>query len=129
MKFLTKDIKTNERYTVETKYNDAEIDKTKSVEKSKQFLGLLRNTEGKCAEDNCFTSANITTEDPIAIECAMKATFDEDGINVKYKIPERSREEYPLNKLQTGINMMYSRMLLNVSGETDVRETGNYDVK
>ena len=78
------------------------------VEKSKQFLGLLRNDEGKCKHDNCYQSNIKKNQNPIALECAQEAVFNEHGTNVLYKIPNMTRVEPALNKLQSGEKILYS---------------------
>ncbi len=75
------------------------VDETK---KSKQFLGLLRNKEGKCYEDDCFEEKDLVKN------CVKKAEFDKDGKNVSYKLPNTTEREMPLNKLQSGEQMLYA---------------------
>lgn len=102
-------------------YNEATV--VNSIEKSKQFLGLLRNSTGKCKYD-CVNFKNslsldpeiLITQVPTAYKCAKDAEFKRDGKNVKYKIPNMSREESPLNKLTSGIEMLYSVLQSNNTG-------------
>ena len=95
-----------------------------SIEKSKQFLGLLRNSTGKCAVENCYRDSKKT------YECAKMAVFNEEGKNVAYKIPSMTREETPLNNLTSGLQMLYQ--LLGANGvssskkTTDSQLTGEY---
>ena len=91
----------------------------KPVEKSKQFLGLLINSTGKC-EYNCDTKLN-TNSDPTALKCAKEAVFVKDGINVKYRIPNTDIEEEPLDKLISGLQMLYS-MLQSNNTEDDEKD-------
>lgn len=87
-----------------------------SIHKSKQFLGLLRNEEGKCSEDDCYTSEDWKEKDPKAIKCTEKAEFDEEGTNVSYRIPGTNIKEAPLNKLESGLEMLYATMQSNYEG-------------
>lgn len=76
-----------------------------SVEKSKQFLGLVRSSTGKCKhKGKCFDDVQK------AKECAQKAEFDKKGINVTYKLPDRTIEEEVYGKLKSGEKMLYSLM-------------------
>ena len=87
-----------------------------SIHKSKQFLGMLRNAEGKCSEDDCYTSENLEKKDPKAIKCTEEAEFDEEGTNVTYQIPGTNVKEAPLNKLESGMEMLYAIMQSNYDG-------------
>lgn len=82
-----------------------------SVEKSKQFLGLLRNETGECPYD-CYEKNKWDN----AKYCVQEAVFDEEGYNVSYKIPNMERYEMPLNKLQSGLEMLYAMLQSNTSG-------------
>lgn len=99
-------------------YNEATL-AFEPVEKSKQFLGLLINSTGKC-EYNCDTKLN-TNSDPTALKCAKEAVFVKDGINVKYRIPNTDIEEEPLDKLISGLQMLYS-MLQSNNTEDDEKD-------
>lgn len=70
----------------------------KSVEKSKQFLGLLRNDTGECEED-CFEETAWRRQNPKALKCVEESVFNKDGINVAYRIPNMTRMEEPLRKV------------------------------
>lgn len=95
-----------------TTYNPATI--KNSVEKSKQFLGLLRNSTGECPYD-CYEKNTWDN----AKYCAEEAVFDEEGINVSYKIPNMDRYEMPLNKLESGLEMLYALLQSNTSGYSE----------
>lgn len=95
-----------------TEYNPATI--KNSVEKSKQFLGLLRNSTGECPYD-CYEKNTWDN----AKYCAEEAVFDEEGINVSYRIPNMDRYEMPLNKLESGLEMLYALLQSNTSGYTE----------
>lgn len=87
-----------------------------AIEKSDQFLGLLKNSTGKCPTD-CFTEDEPkTTNDIKALQCIDESKVDFDGKNVQYKIPNMTRTEPPLNKLQSGIEMLYAILQSNDSG-------------
>lgn len=109
--FITKKEQMNRTITVVSSYEQI---KTNSVEKSKQFLGLLRNDDGKCPHD-CYSYFTPVTE-PTALKCAEEAVFNEDGTNVQYTIPGMDKTEAPLNKLTSGLQMLYSNMQSNSSG-------------
>ena len=106
--FLTSTTTATQTTTTITTYNPGVL--KNSVEKSKQFLGLLRNKDGKCPYD-CYTNTNQ------AKYCAEKAVFERDGINVPYRIPNATRTETPLNKLISGKEMFFS--LLGQDYEND----------
>lgn len=120
--FPVKETTTTQVITSTTTYNES-IQEGDSVEKSKQFLGLLRNSTGKCEYD-CFpkgilgniiddTIGNLT---PIAYYCSKEAEFDRNGINVQYRIPNMTRTESPLDKLISGLDMLYAALQSNSSG-------------
>ena len=88
-----------------------------SIEKSKQFLGLLRNSTGKCVKSNCYRNSEA------AYECAKSAVFDENGKNVAYKIPNMDREETPLNNLTSGLQLLYQ--LLGAEGVSEGKNTSS----
>lgn len=86
-----------------------------SVEKSKQFLGLLRNSTGKCENNGqCYNDVQK------ARECAKHAEFDKKGINVTYKLPGRTKEEEPFEKLKSGEQMLYSLLGAGTQGEANI---------
>ena len=95
-----------------TEYNPPKI--KNSVEKSKQFLGLLRNSTGECPYD-CYEKNTWDN----AKYCAEEAVFDEEGINVSYRIPNMDRYEMPLNKLESGLEMLYALLQSNTSGYSE----------
>lgn len=105
-------------------YNEATI--AQSVEKSKQFLGLLINETGECSHD-CSSDKVSVRYDPIALDCARDAVFDdvnkECGNKVKYRIPNMTITEEPYNKLVSGIQMLYAALQSNSTGydENDER--------
>ena len=102
--------------TIETKttYNESLCEN--SVEKSKQFLGLLRNKHnGKCVLD-CYRESTWNIQTPQAYYCAEIAEFDVSGTNVQYKIPGIDKTESPYNKLTSGLDMLYALLQSNSSG-------------
>lgn len=109
-----------ETQTMTTKitYNEPTIE-PKSVEKSKQFLGLLINETGKCSYD-CSSDKVSKIYNPIALYCARDAVFDdvnkECGNKVKYRIPNMTITEEPYNKLVSGIQMLYAALQSNSTG-------------
>lgn len=111
--FTTRTETSTQVITTTTTYNEAIL--KNSVEKSKQFLGLLRNDTGKCEYD-CSNETVSLKYDPTALECAQKAEFNKNGINVQYRIPNMTRTESPLNKLTSGIQMLYAALQSNSSG-------------
>ena len=84
------------------------------TKKSKQFLGLLRNSTGTCCDENDVEN------------CVKQAVFDRNGINVSYKIPNTTKKEMPINKLQSGEEMLYS--LLQLSGRNE-QSINTYNAK
>ena len=114
-------------------YNEATI--AQSVEKSKQFLGLLRNSTGTC-KYNCSEDKLSLKYDPIALKCAKEAEFDRHGINVQYRIPNMTRTESPYSKLVSGIDMLYATLQSNSTGYnekdkllTEEQTSQKYDIQ
>ena len=104
--------------TSKTTYNEEILEN--SVEKSKQFLGLLRNSTGTCTHENCFEEGkNPTLSQPIALQCAQDAVYNKKGTNVQYRIPNRTITEAPLNKLTSGIEMLYTILQPEVSDDEE----------
>ena len=99
--------------TSSIKYDEAQI--CQSIEKSKQFLGLLRNDTGKCEYD-CANDVVSKRYNPTALKCAEEAEFNKNGKNVKYKLPNSTVEEAPLNKLESGLQMLYALLQSNSTG-------------
>jgi len=99
--------------TSSIKYDEAQI--CQSIEKSKQFLGLLRNDTGKCEYD-CANDVVSKRYNPTALKCAEEAEFNRNGKNVKYKLPNSTVEEAPLNKLESGLQMLYALLQSNSTG-------------
>lgn len=101
--------------TTTTTYNEAIM--KNSIEKSKQFLGLLRNDTGTCSQDDCFEQKKDPTKgSPTALYCAENAVFNRNGINVQYRIPNRTKTESPLNQLMSGVEMLYAALQSNSNG-------------
>lgn len=100
--------------TTTTTYNPGVL--ANSVEKSKQFLGLLRNENGKCYYNDCY-------ENPTSAKyCSENAEFDRSGINVTYERPNSTNDrKMPLNELLNKADMLYSILGENVEGD----ETAN----
>lgn len=90
---------TNEKRKYSIEYSQAEG--SISVEKSKRFLGLLRNETGTCVCEDCYENWSS------AQTCAEDAEFKKSGTNVKYAIPNSGKLEEPLHKLESGIEMLY----------------------
>ena len=112
-KFITEQYTESQSINVDVKYEAVTDGPTKSIRKSKQFLGLLRNNneEQECWYD-CYEDA-ATDHEPTALYCARDARFDINGKNVKYLIPGTNQKEAPLNKLMSGLQMLYSIMTSN----------------
>ncbi len=100
--------------TTVTTYNEPICENP--VEKSKQFLGLLRNETGTCPHECYEEKKNPTKGEPIALYCSQEAIFEREGINVQYRIPNMTRTESPLNRLTSGIEMLYAVLQSNSSG-------------
>lgn len=93
-----------------TKYNPGIL--KDSVEKSKQFLGLLRNSTGECKVSGCYFNSNKVQE------CVKLSEFDRDGYNVEYAIPNSSNVDAPLNRLTSGLQMLYQILGEGLQGNT-----------
>lgn len=93
-----------------TKYNPGIL--KDSVEKSKQFLGLLRNSTGECKVSGCYFNSNKVQE------CVKLSEFDRDGYNVEYPIPNSSNVDAPLNRLTSGLQMLYQILGEGLQGNT-----------
>jgi spore germination cell wall hydrolase CwlJ-like protein len=93
-----------------------------STEKSKQFLGLLRNSTGECSYD-CYNDPSL------AKKCAEEAVYDgsESAINVSYRIPYVTRTEMPLNKLTSGEQMLYELLGQSLEGDSSVSADEDYN--
>ena len=96
------------------KYNEPSL-AFDAIEKSKQFLGLLRNDTGECEYD-CANDVVSKRYNPTALKCAEEAEFNKNGKNVKYKLPNSTVEEAPLNKLESGLQMLYALLQSNSTG-------------
>jgi hypothetical protein len=112
-------------YSVETtititKYNPGIL--KNSTEKSKQFLGLLRNSTGKCNYD-CYNNPSL------AKKCAEEAEYNdsESATNVSYRIPNVTRTETPLNKLTSGEQMLYELLGQSLEGDSSVSADEDYN--
>ncbi len=81
------------------------VDETK---KSKQFLGLLRNDTGECVDEQDIEN------------CVENAVFNRNGYNVKYTIPNSTKEEMPIHKLQSGEQMLYKLLEMRTSNTQDL---------
>lgn len=92
---------TEDKYTKVVIKNNYTSIEGKIFEKSDNFLGLLRNETGEYIEG---TTPNFSIEG---------TKFDRSGINVKYKIPNRTIEEAPLNKLLSGEKELYELLAKN----------------
>lgn len=115
--FLVEKISYTETTTTVTTYNPPIL--AKSIEKSKQFLGLLRNEDGKCYYDDCYKNPHRSEI------CAEKAEFVREGTNVGYQKPNSSKDEdKPLNELLNKKHMLYGILGDNIESneEVDVEE-------
>ena len=112
-KFITEQYQESQNIAIDVKYETVTDGPSKSIRKSKQFLGLLRNNndEQECWYD-CYEDGTENKE-PTALYCARDARFDINGKNVKYIIPGTNQKDAPLNKLMSGLNMLYSIMTSN----------------
>jgi len=90
-----------------------------SVEKSKQFLGLLINTEGTCSQD-CYEESAWRRENPEALTCVQHSEFDRNGKKVAYRIPNNTKKEAPLDNLLSGLDILYALMQSNSTGYEEV---------
>lgn len=117
--FLAETITSTQTTTTVTTYNPPIL--ANSVEKSKQFLGLLRNEDGKCYYDDCYKNPHRSEI------CAEKAEFVRDGTNVGYQKPNSSKkEDKPLNELLNKANMLYGILGENVEGNDSVNAEEDY---
>lgn len=107
--FLTETTTSTQTTTTITTYNPPIL--ANSVEKSKQFLGLLRNEDGECYYDDCYKNPHR------AEICAEKAEFVRSGTNVGYQKPNSTKnEDKPLNELLNKANMLYGVLGENIEG-------------
>lgn len=107
-----------ETQTKVSKYNPGIL--KNSVEKSKQFLGLLRNETGKC-EHNCYEDKEQ------AIKCVKDAVFDRNGLNVEYRLPNSTGEDDPLRNLQSGLDMFYNLLGEGQEGNENIPAEEDYE--
>ena len=117
--FLVEKRENTQILTMTTTYNEPILKAENSGEKSKQFLGLLRNDTGICLHDECDNEEQLNKllkQNPVALKCAQEAEFNRKGINVQYRIPNMTRTEAPLNRLTSGLEMLYSVLQSNSSG-------------
>lgn len=110
----TQTVITNTTKITKSKYNPPIL--ANSVEKSKQFLGLLINSTGECEHSNCYYVPTI------AEECAKDAVFDKSGINVQYKIPNGTQTEDPIANLRSGEQTLYQLLGANLEGNDQEQE-------
>lgn len=117
--FLVEKISYTQTTTTVTTYNPPIL--ANSVEKSKQFLGLLRNEDGKCYYDDCYKNPHRSEI------CAEKAEFVRDGTNVGYQKPNSSKDDdKPLNELLNKADMLYGILGENVEGNDSVDAEEDY---
>lgn len=117
--FLVETKTSTQTTTTVTTYNPGIL--VNSVEKSKQFLGLLRNEDGECYYNDCYKNPHR------AQVCAQKAEFDRKGINVSYKKPNSTNERVkPLNELLNKAELLYSILGENVEGDSSVGAEEDY---
>lgn len=113
--FTTQTRTRTQTVTVTTDYDDPV---EKSVEKSKQFLGLLRNSTGECPED-CYEETAWRREVPVAVECVHQSEFDRQGEDVEYRLSISTEKEAPIDKLLSGLDILYSMLQANYSGDEE----------
>ena len=113
---LVQVITTTTTTTTTTKYKKLPQKEEDHVEKSKQFLGLLRNKTGKCTQNNCYKDKNKVEK------CIKYAEFKKDGINVEYLIPNSTNKDAPLNRLTSGLQMLYQLLGENLQGNSGNEE-------
>lgn len=106
--FVVEIITATETTVTTTIYNPGIL--KNSVEKSKQFLGLLRNSTGEC-------NYNCDTDEEKAYECAKNAEFVRKGINVEYGLPNSTRTDDALSNLRSGEQMLYSLLGEGIKGD------------
>ncbi len=111
---VDKVVTTNTNITTR-KYNPGIL--SNSVEKSKQFLGLLRNDTGKCKMLDCQNDSER------AKECARISVFNLNGKNVEYPLPNSTNVDAPLNRLISGEQMLYDLLGASLHGGTGEEET------
>ncbi len=117
--FLAETKTSTQTTTTVTTYNPGIL--VNSVEKSKQFLGLLRNEDGECYYNDCYKNPHR------AQVCAQKAEFDRKGTNVSYKKPNSTNERVkPLNELLNKAELLYSILGENVEGDSSVGAEEDY---
>lgn len=117
--FLAETKTSTQTTTTVTTYNPGIL--VNSIEKSKQFLGLLRNEEGKCYYDDCYKNPHR------AEVCAEKAEFDRKGTNVSYRKPNRTNERAkPLNELLNKAELLYGILGENVEGDSSAGADEDY---
>lgn len=117
--FLAETKTSTQTTTTTTTYNPGIL--VNSIEKSKQFLGLLRNEEGKCYYDDCYKNPHRSEI------CAEKAEFVRDGTNVGYQKPNSSKDEdKPLNELLNKAHMLYGALGDNIEGNDSANAEEDY---
>lgn len=120
--FLVKTDTKTEVHTVTSTYSVG-IEKN-AVEKSKQFLGLLRNETGECYSRFCYINHKE------ALDCAKNAEFvkvEDNGIMVSYRIPNSTRTEKPLSKLLSGEQLLYSMLGEGYEGDDSATAEADYN--
>ncbi len=108
--WLVENIVTTSTTITTTKYNPGIL--KDSVEKSKQFLGLLRNSTGECDQSNCYGNSEKVKE------CAKNAVFDRNGLNVEYRLPNSTNKDAPLNRLISGLQVLYELLGNSLHGDS-----------
>lgn len=117
--FLAETKTSTQTTTTITTYNPGIL--VNSIEKSKQFLGLLRNEEGKCYYDDCYKNPHRSEI------CAEKAEFVRAGTNVGYQKPNSSKDEdKPLNELLNKAHMLYGALGDNIEGNDSANAEEDY---
>lgn len=115
--FLVETITATETTVTTTTYNSGIL--KNSVEKSKQFLGLLRNSTGTC-------NYECNTDEQKAQKCAKYAVFDRYGTNVEYDIPNSTRTDTALNNLKSGEQLLYSLLGEGIEGKENTNAEEDY---
>lgn len=111
--FVTETRTSTQLITTITTYSEPIL--KNSVEKSKQFLGLLRSENEECPYE-CFEESAWVRQNPQALYCTQKAEFYRQGKDVEYQIPNYTEKKSPIDNLLNGIELLYATLLSNSSG-------------
>ncbi len=90
--------------------------------KSKQFLGLLVNEEGKCHYD-CFKDPSLVDK------CIKESVFKDGGNYVSYRIPNSIKEEIPFFKLNSNKTYLFDLLQLQLTEDSSNENKSAYNEK